>query len=110
MRAFLDIDIGDADAHASASAAYERSAAFLQEAGAQLGIASTSSLRDDLDEEQVETLREAYEANPKWADKGAFCAAEPAPLRAGRIVVELFEKEVCVRLLCGGDDDDRQRL
>ncbi|KAI8469230.1 MAG: cyclophilin [Monoraphidium minutum] len=92
MKIFLDIDIGDAAAFAEASAAHERAQQFLAAVGApQLGLSSSLG---DLDEEGAAMLLEAYAADKAWSAKGRAQAAAPPSLRAGRVVCELFEKEV----------------
>jgi hypothetical protein len=48
----------------------------------------------ELDEDQALALLEAYNADKAWAAKGPASTVEPAPLRAGRIVCELFDSEV----------------
>jgi len=85
-RVFLDIDIGDAAAYVSASAAYGRATAFLAEVGAQFGL---SGRVNALSDEQKEILSDAYAADPSWSAKGELQTWEPMSLRAGRIVVEL---------------------
>lgn len=44
-------------------------------------------------------LLEAYEADKAWSAKGAARVERPPALRAGRVVVELWDKEVrrCVK-------------
>jgi hypothetical protein len=39
-------------------------------------------------------LLEAYEADKAWSSQGPARVAKPPALRAGRVVCELFEKEV----------------
>lgn len=91
MRVFLDIDIGDAAAHAEATAAHARAAEFLAAVGApQYGLPGSLA---DLDEEQRATLLEAYAADKAWAAKGAARVEAPFVLRAGRVVCELFDKD-----------------
>ncbi|KAI9022363.1 cyclophilin [Hyaloraphidium curvatum] len=87
-RAFLDIDIGDPDAHAAAQAAHSRFLSFLAANGPRFG-ASSLPLPDEL----AETLLEAYRLDPAAMAAGEPALEPPAPLRAGRIVVEVFEKE-----------------
>lgn len=92
MRVFLDIDIGDAAAHADAAAAHARAAAFLAAVGSpQLGLPPRMS---DLDEDGAALLLDAYAADKGWSAQGPALVAAPPPLRAGRLVCELFEKEV----------------
>ena len=118
MRVFLDIDIGDAASHASASAAHDRAAAYLIEKGgqvrvkgrkrapigcarialalstrplhhiSQLGLDPAAPLAA-LDADARDLLAEAYAADPAWAARGPHVLDPPPPLRAGRMVVEL---------------------
>eukprot|EP00198_Chlamydomonas_reinhardtii_P000963 XP_001690298.1 peptidyl-prolyl cis-trans isomerase, cyclophilin-type [Chlamydomonas reinhardtii] len=39
-------------------------------------------------------LLEAYAGDPSWASKGDASTRRPADIRAGRVVVELYDKEV----------------
>jgi hypothetical protein len=91
MLAFLDINIGDADAYARDSAAHGRAQEYLQTAGSQLGLGSDIAI---LDEEQLQLLEESYNSDPAWAAKGQLSAKAPAAIAAGRLVVELFSSEV----------------
>ncbi len=85
---WLDIDIGDAVAHKTQSEAHQRAQDFLAAVGRpQLGLPSSLA---DLDDEQTQTLRDAYEADPSWADQGPMQVAAPPALRAGRIVAQLL--------------------
>ncbi|GIL45074.1 hypothetical protein Vafri_2018 [Volvox africanus] len=49
---------------------------------------------EELDADEATLLREAYISDPSWAGKGEVSTSKPAPVRAGRIVAELFDKEV----------------
>ncbi|GLI64847.1 hypothetical protein VaNZ11_008230, partial [Volvox africanus] len=91
MRAYLDIDIGDTAAYAIAFAAYQRAADWLAAVGAQYGLTGKP---EELDADGATLLREAYISDPSWAGKGEVSTVKPAPVRAGRITVELFDKEV----------------
>ena len=51
-----------------------------------------------LDEEQQQLLLESIASDPVWASKGEASCSKPFALRAGRIVLELFDAEVCVCL------------
>jgi hypothetical protein len=59
----------------------------------QLGLPSSVS---DLDEDQKALLLESYSADPVWSKKGEASVDAPAPIRAGRLVVELYEADVGV--------------
>ena len=50
--------------------------------------------KDGLDEDSAAMLLEAYEADKGWSAKGRAQVQPPPPLRAGRVVVELWDKEV----------------
>ncbi|GLC33065.1 Peptidyl-prolyl cis-trans isomerase 7 [Pleodorina starrii] len=91
MKAYLDIDIGDAAAYATALAAYQRAADWLAAVGPQYGL---SGRPEELDADGETLLREGYASDPAWAAKGEVSTSKPAPIRAGRIVVELLDKEV----------------
>jgi hypothetical protein len=65
---------------------------FLAAVGtSQLGLPSSLS---ELDEDQKALLLESYSADPVWSNKGEASADEPAPIRAGRLIVELYEADV----------------
>lgn len=68
VRVFLDIDIGDAAAHADAAAAHGRAQDFLAAVGPQYGLPGELQ---QLDEEGRAMLAEAYAADPSWSSKGA---------------------------------------
>ncbi|GFR48516.1 hypothetical protein Agub_g10410, partial [Astrephomene gubernaculifera] len=91
MKVYIDIDIGDAARYATDFAAYQRASDWLSAVGAQYGL---SGKVEELDEDAASTLLEAYASDPTWANKGEASTKKPAPIRAGRIVIELFEKEV----------------
>lgn len=91
MKAYLDIDIGDAARYATELAAWQRAADFCAAVGSQYGLSSNV---EELDEDGVAMLKEAYASDPNWASKGECSTTKPAPIRAGRIVVELYDKEV----------------
>ncbi len=119
MKAYLDIDIGDAARYATELAAWQRAADFCAAVGSQVRdrnkghqslfklyvfnlyciVAAAlqyglSSNVEELDDDGVAMLKEAYASDPNWASKGECSTAKPAPIRAGRIVVELYDKEV----------------
>ena len=63
----------------------------------------TAEAPEALDEEQATALMEAYGTDKGWVAKGPASTTRPPPLRAGRIVCELYDSEVgaCVSsLLC----------
>lgn len=88
-RAYLDIDIGDPAAHAAATAAHDRTVAFMAAGGAaRAGLPPDAALAD-LDADAAALVVDAYAADPAWASRGPSASAPPPPLRAGRLVVEL---------------------
>lgn len=48
---------------------------------------------EDLDEDQTQLLLDAYNNDKAWASKGPASTKAPPPIRAGRIVCELFDAE-----------------
>ncbi|CAL8462976.1 g2510 [Coccomyxa elongata] len=91
MSIFLDVDIGDAAQNAKEVDAYTLTSAFFDQIGPQLGL---SGPLKDCDTESKEILREAFAADPAWSSKGEFRAESPSDIRAGRLIIELFTKEV----------------
>jgi len=59
---------------------------------AQYGLSAAST--EDLDEEAAAALLEAYEADKRWSAQGPASVTRPPPLRAGRIVCELYDSKV----------------
>ena len=64
MKVFLDIAIGDIAQYEAEKAAYDRGQQFLTEKGQMYGLASTM---EELSDEDVATLTDAYDADPKYA-------------------------------------------
>jgi len=91
MTVFLDIDIGDPEAYRADLTNFTSSEAFFSQTGPQFGL--TGALEDQ-DAESLSLIQEAFNSDPSWSRKGDFSAVKPAELRAGRLVIELFEKEV----------------
>mmetsp|Transcript_70123 Transcript_70123/g.168023 ORF Transcript_70123/g.168023 Transcript_70123/m.168023 type:complete len:240 (-) Transcript_70123:100-819(-) len=89
-QAFLDIDIGDADRHAEETAQWERACQFLAKSGAAYGLQGANP--DDLDDAGREMLAEVYAGDPA-ASAGELRVTKPESIRAGRLVIDLFEKE-----------------
>jgi len=54
----------------------------------------SASAPEELDADEQALLEESYAADPAWSgrDGGVGCA-KPAPLRAGRLVIELNDEE-----------------
>jgi peptidylprolyl isomerase len=90
-RVFLDIDIGDLDAHARDAAAHTRFLAFWSDQGVKIYGAPPPPAA--LDDALRETLLEAYAGDPSASAGGEARADPPASLRAGRLVLELFPEE-----------------
>ena len=86
VRCYLDLDVGDPQEHAARAAEHENAAQYIQRKGHQLGL-NTNLKPSDLDEEQRDLVREACASDPEF---GAVIFDEPEPLRAGRLVLELF--------------------
>ncbi|KAK9806996.1 hypothetical protein WJX72_009915 [[Myrmecia] bisecta] len=89
-RAYIDIDIGDSKAYEQGLAAFERGSAFFESIKDQYGLSGTLSQQNT---DNAALVEEAYAADPNWASQGPFSAEKPAPLRAGRIVVELNRQQ-----------------
>eukprot|EP01139_Manchomonas_bermudensis_P014930 Amastigsp_a509198_26.p1 type:complete len:243 gc:universal Amastigsp_a509198_26:937-209(-) len=87
-RCFLDVDIGDGAEFDAQSAAYARGQAYMAEAGRNYGLGTTL---EDLDDAGRESIAEMYAADPSWAQRGPVRLVPPAPLRAGRLVIELYD-------------------
>lgn len=88
-RCFLDLDLGSAEGHQAAAEAYGRAEAFLEENGAAYGLGAGPL--SELDQEAKATLRELYEADPRWVERGTCRTEEVKPLRAGRLVVRMLD-------------------
>ena len=86
VRCYLDLDVGDPEEHAERAAEHENAAQYIQRKGHQLGL-DTNLKPSELDEEQRDLVREACASDPEF---GAVVFDEPEPLRAGRLVLELF--------------------
>lgn len=89
--AFLDIDIGDKAAYENQLALHEQTVFFFESIKVQYGM--TGSLPEQSDD-NLELLSEAFNSDPTWASKGDFAGRAPAPIRAGRVVIQLLDKEV----------------
>mmetsp|Transcript_4909 Transcript_4909/g.10541 ORF Transcript_4909/g.10541 Transcript_4909/m.10541 type:complete len:240 (-) Transcript_4909:762-1481(-) len=92
VRVYLDIDIGDAAKYASNTDQFNRGESYYQSVRSQYGW--TASTVDALDDEQKQLLIESYNADKTWSSKGPCTATKPDPLRAGRIVCELYDSDV----------------
>lgn len=90
-RVWLDIDIGDPEAHARESAAHARFLAWWADQGVKIYGAPPPPA--PLDDALKETLLEAYGSDPAASAGGPARADPPASLRAGRLVLELFPDE-----------------
>ena len=60
----------------------------------------TAEAPEALDEEQATALMEAYGTDKGWVAKGPASTTRPPPLRAGRIVCELYDGEVGAQCAC----------
>jgi hypothetical protein len=115
MRVFLDITIGDASEHARQLELYARGVAFLRAIGPQVRHATQATTAstpkyptvcfqlglsgplEELEEEAKQLLLETYDADPSWSSKGPMTVLKPTDIKAGRIVIELYDQTVCVR-------------
>jgi|UniRef100_A0A7S4GAX4 cyclophilin family peptidyl-prolyl cis-trans isomerase len=105
MKVFLDIAIGDIAQYEAEKAAYDRGQQFLTEKGQMYGLASTM---EELSDEDVATLTDAYDADPKYAAMGPLRTKAPTDVNIGRIVIDLFTDncpKTCenFRQLCTGE-------
>jgi len=57
----------------------------------QFGLGSSV---EALDAEQRELLQSCYASDPAWSSQGEASCSRPAPVRAGRITLELYDAEV----------------
>lgn len=101
LRCYLDIDIGDPIEWRKIQDEYERAEAFLKvwkrrwvsllslkcnkENGEKYGWDSLENLTE------VETFEELYNSDPNWKAKGPMRIQPPPSLRAGRIVLVLYQ-------------------
>ncbi|MEW5311345.1 MAG: hypothetical protein WDW38_003066 [Sanguina aurantia] len=90
LQGFLDIDIGDPTRYSAELAAYKLASNFLSAVGGQYGLNGEAC---DLGEDDTSTLMEAFAADPTWSSRGAASTVKPTPIRAGRIILDLFADE-----------------
>lgn len=79
-RVYLDIDIGDPEAHARDTASHERFLAFRRD-------------KESIYGSDPDTLLEAFASDPAASAAGPALPNPPPTLRAGRLVLELFPEE-----------------
>ena len=93
-RVYIDIDIGDADAHARERVAYDLAVEYVRERGHVVGIDNAAEV-SSLDDESRDLVRESFRSDRKWADRGVEnlrCAeGETRPRR--RVCVRERERE-----------------
>ncbi|CAG9464424.1 unnamed protein product [Pedinophyceae sp. YPF-701] len=106
MRVYLDIALGDPGEYEDAVAAYKRTCDWLRQCGANYGLCYSDPGQVETEDER-ELLAESYAADPAWAGKGPCRLAEPAPLVAGRLEIELYadvpKAAENFRCLCTGE-------
>jgi len=91
-RCWLDVDVGCPEAHGAAEAAYGAARGFLDACGARFGLGGGRA-PESLSGEEREMAAEAAAAVPEYGGR-QLRFERPAPLRAGRVVVEL---EACTK-------------
>ena len=68
-RVYINIDIGDADAHARERVAYDLAVEYVRERGHVVGIDNAAEV-SSLDDESRDLVRESFRSDRKWADRG----------------------------------------
>eukprot|EP00162_Nutomonas_longa_P010177 comp19749_c0_seq1/m.38065 comp19749_c0_seq1/g.38065 ORF comp19749_c0_seq1/g.38065 comp19749_c0_seq1/m.38065 type:complete len:245 (+) comp19749_c0_seq1:173-907(+) len=107
MSAYLDIDVGDPAVFEAEQKAYNLTVQFLQASQNLLGLPSADPA--ELSPGDLETAQSVFESDTNWSSRGSpFRATPPTPLRAGRLVIELFPTDsplACENFsaLCAGD-------
>mmetsp|Transcript_19588 Transcript_19588/g.35330 ORF Transcript_19588/g.35330 Transcript_19588/m.35330 type:complete len:242 (-) Transcript_19588:252-977(-) len=91
-KGFLDINIGDEVKYAAELAAYNLAQEYLKSCGDQLGLDVSADV-STLDDDSRQMLLEGFESDPKWKTKGLASTSKPAPILAGRIVVDLLTQD-----------------
>ncbi len=89
--AFLDLDVGDFEAFDRAQKEHAVFLDFLSKKRDMLGLAP-SEVPGSFSEETLETLSALWEGEPEWKSRGGaeMRHSPPPPIRAGRLVIELF--------------------
>ncbi|GAB4818955.1 hypothetical protein N2152v2_006001 [Parachlorella kessleri] len=91
LQAMLQAEVQrEAEREQELAAAYTLSQQFLAQKGPQFGWPASV---EELDKDSKEVVQDAFASDPTWSTKGSILLEAPAPLRAGRIVVELLDKE-----------------
>ncbi|KAJ2964892.1 hypothetical protein NQZ79_g379 [Umbelopsis isabellina] len=101
---FLNIAIGDLSKHEQDLQAFERGKEWIKTHGSNYGYTSIDTLED----EDKDTILDIYKSDPALAATGSILLTKPKPLRGGRLVIELFDKDcpkTCenFKQLCIGD-------
>jgi len=106
-KVWLDLDVGDRAAHQLQFEEFSRAQEFLKKEGSKYGLPQDI---ETLDASQIETLEELYNSNSNWISQGPIRVHPPKSIRAGRVVIDLFESETPkaaenFRCLCTGEKD-----
>lgn len=92
MKVYLDIDVGDFEAFDKAQKEHAVFLDFLSKKREMLGL-DKSEVPGSFSEETLESLAAVWDGEPEWKSRGgdAMRHNPPPPIRAGRLIIELFQ-------------------